>query len=99
MTDETYNGWEGKGNKASAYATWRIMLELVDPEWLREAFPAGEPTVYGLAEHIKEETTSFVCESVNDPNAEHVATQYAMAFLEEVSWMEIAEHILRDWED
>lgn len=99
MSDETCNGWKGYGTRASAYATWRVALELVDTDWIRDTFSEGKPTDYELAGHIEEETTSFVCETVNDPNAEHVATQYAMAFLEDVNWEEIAENILGGWDD
>jgi hypothetical protein len=99
MSDETYNGWTGKGNKASAYATWRVRLELVDEDWIRDTFSAGRPEERELEDFLEEEVTSIVCMSVDDENAEKVATQYAMVFLEDVSWQEIAENILSDWDD
>lgn len=98
MSDETYNGWTGKGNKASAYATWRVMLELVDTDYIHEGY-AEKPDARELADRIEEDSTEYVLASVEDENAEKLATQYAMAFLDDVSWDEIAEHILSDWGD
>lgn len=96
MSETAYNGWEGKGTRASAYATWRVMLELVTDQDYHDAYE-DKPEDQELADYIEEQITEFVC--LEDPNAEHIVTQYAMAFLDDVSWDEIAEHILLDWED
>jgi hypothetical protein len=93
---EDYNGWVGKGNKASAYATWRVKLELVDADYLYEGY-AEAPDAHDLADRIEEDCKDYVCASVDDEGAEKLATQYALAFLDNVSWDEIAEHILSDW--
>lgn len=100
MTDNTYNGWTGNGSRESAYATWRIMLEIVDdivnvdPDGFRSRWDE-RPSVIDLAESLKEEVRELVCGE--DYHAEQLVTQYALAFLDEVSWYEIAEHILADW--
>ena len=100
--DQTYNGWAGNGTRSTAYATWRIMLELVDDyvNCNREEYEStwdSKPDAYDLAESIEENTREFVRGDDYDEKA--VSTQYAMAFLDNVNWMEIAEHILSDWED
>lgn len=97
MSDETYNGWEGKGNRASAYATWRVKLELLDDdEYARENFDE-KPDVYTLANYLEEYVQEIV--SGEDYHQEQLATQYAMAFLDDVNWDEIAENILSDWDE
>ena len=95
--NEDYNGWTGKGNRASAYATWRVMLELVSDvqdeiisEWFDE-----KPRGWDLANRIEDWVGEIV--AGEDYNQQTLATQYAMAFLDDVNWDEIAEHILADW--
>jgi hypothetical protein len=80
--NETYNGWTGKGNHASAYATWRVSLELCDD--------ICNSLVGALADYLKETCQDLICGE--DYHQETIATQYAMAFLDDVSWDEIAEH-------
>jgi hypothetical protein len=95
---EDYNGWIGKGNRASAYATWRVNMELLtDTDWPAEFSDRGQdkPGPSDLGDELKDWATEIVCGE--DYNAEHLATQYALAFLDDVSWDEIAEHILADW--
>lgn len=94
MSEETYNGWVGKGNRASAYATWRVALEMVDGDYLKEGY-AEKPDASELAERIEEDVAEFVTDE--DPQQEKVVTQYAMAFLDDVDWEEIAENVLSDW--
>lgn len=96
MSEDTYNGWTGKGNRASAYATWRVNLELVgDIEWSEEY--DEKPDRDELADRIKEDVEAIVCGE--DYDAEQLVTQYALAFLDDVNYDEIAEHILFDWDD
>ena len=96
MNDQTYNGWAGKGTRASAYATWRIGLELVNDQDYTEQFDE-KPDESTLADNIQEYVEEFVF--VDDPNQERLVSQYAAAFLDDVSWYELAEHILLDWPD
>lgn len=92
-----YNGWEGDGNRASAYATWRVNLELVSvrDDWT-DTFDE-KPDEEALAEYIKDWVEDGVF--MDDPNLESLVSQYAQAFLDDVNWYEIAEHILLDWEN
>jgi hypothetical protein len=96
MGDNAYNGWEGNGSRESAYATWRVNLELGfgDRDDWADAYDE-KPDAYDLAESIKAEAEEWVCG--DDPDANDLRTQYALAFLDDVSWYEIAENILLGW--
>jgi hypothetical protein len=80
-SDETYNGWTN-------YATWRINLEVCDD--LTSSL-IGEQTfddVSALAEYLRDTTEELVCG--DDYHQQNLATQYAMAFIDQVNWYEIA---------
>jgi hypothetical protein len=59
------------------YATWRVNLEMFDGS-----------DQYWSADSAKE----FVEEIIIDSTEEGVARDYALAFLSDVNWYEIAEH-------
>ena len=69
------------------YATWRVNLEIFDGmqpedyEWLRKWSACKD-----YAEQIIEDTSS-----------EGLARDYALAFLNEVNWFEIARHYETEW--
>jgi len=72
----TYNGWTN-------YATWRVNLEIFDN---MEPCDFGRRLdKYELADCLKEYATVAVS---NDSN--QLATDYALAFLSDVNWQEIA---------
>jgi hypothetical protein len=66
-----------KYNGWTNYATWRINLEMFDGS-----------DQYWSADSAKE----FVEEIIIDSTEEGVARDYALAFLSDVNWYEIAEH-------
>lgn len=68
---------EGSYNGWTNYATWRVNLELFD----------GSET-YWSADSARE----FVEEIIIDSTPENVARDYALAFIADVNWYEIAEH-------
>jgi hypothetical protein len=79
MTVTTYNGWTN-------YATWRVNLELFDgydasdlPRDIRQA----EMLLMSMAEEL-------ICEQA----PEGLARDYALAFISDVDWLEIARHML-----
>ena len=78
--DKTHNGWTN-------YETWRVNLEMVD------GFdPRGMDweDKYDLAEFLKDH-----CEDLLRQTApEGLALDYAMVFLEQVNWQEIAQHLI-----
>lgn len=84
MTDTKYNGWTN-------YATWRVNLEMFD------GFdPDGvDYTVLDLADYMKETAIQCVEASVNDQGG--FALDYALAFLDDVNWYEIAKHKIEEY--
>jgi hypothetical protein len=68
---------DNKYNGWTNYATWRVNLEMFD----------GSES-YWTAESARE----FVEYLIEDSTPEGVARDYAMAFLSDVNWHEIAEH-------
>ena len=89
MSNETYNGWEGKGNRGSAYATWRVNLELFDGQRAAD-FDLQHETPYGAGRALKE----YVEETIEMSTTEGIARDYAYAFLSDVNWQEIAQHLI-----
>jgi len=88
MADTTYNGW-------SNYATWRVQLEMFDniPAQDFNGVDDEEPDVYQLSLDMKERAEYYIeCSSEAG-----FARDYAMAFLSDVNWYELAEHMVADY--
>ena len=83
---DTYNGWTN-------YATWRINLEIFDGTNLEDMSWDGMDTS-DLANALQEYAQEIVFLECNEKS---LAYSYAMAFLSEVNWYEIAEHLLEDF--
>jgi hypothetical protein len=81
MQKETYNGWTN-------YATWRVNLELIDGIDPWEDLNLGGDA-YALAQALKAH-----CEEIVSDGADGVALDYALAFLSDVNFREIAEHLI-----
>lgn len=82
-----YNGWTN-------YATWRVNLEIFDGYDPYDAGHDSSTSAYdlGLAlKDIAEELLSY------DTNEGSLAYSYAMAFLSDVNWTEIARHIIENY--
>jgi len=78
MNDTKYNGWTN-------YATWRVNLEVFD------GFDAPDfDDVSTLADYLKDYVESYIDEA----NDDGLAKDYAMAFISDVNYYEIAEHLL-----
>ncbi len=93
-TDTTHNGW-------SNYATWRIDLELcsdilnsLDASDLRNICTDPETARIDLADYLQATCKEII--SDEDSDAQTLATQYALAFLGQVNFWEIAESHLMD---
>jgi len=97
MTDKTYNGWTN-------YATWRVALEIFDGLNPIEAWGLeGETlTESELAELIQEHAEELVSQTApvgvmrRCGQFEGLALDYALAFMSEVNWYEIARHKLEE---
>ena len=77
----TYNGW-------SNYATWRINLEMFD-SYEDEGFT----NPYELSLHLKDMAEMYIEQSA----PEGLARDYAMAFISDVDWYEIAKHLIAEY--
>ena len=90
MTDTKYNGWTN-------YATWRVNLEIFDgfdaAEYYSEFDPSDE---YGLGQSLKDYAEQVIFEC-GECNPDTLAGSYAQAFLDDVNWTEIAQHIITDY--
>ena len=87
MSDTKYNGWTN-------YATWRVNLEIFDSIPLDDFdFDGRTPEVHELADACKWRAEYYIeCSS-----EEGLARDYALAFLSEVNWHEIAQHLINDY--
>lgn len=81
-----YNGWTN-------YATWRVNLEMFDGKSPEDLMGVRRPELHDLKEALKEWAVELIHESCDAG----IAQDYAMAFLWEVNWYEIAEHMLEDY--
>ena len=90
MTKETYNGW-------SNYETWRINLEIFDGVTL-EDMNTVEVDPYNLKDYLQEyaEEIVFLYSHIGNKTPSSLMENYARAFLSDVNWYEIAEHIIKD---
>lgn len=77
-----YNGWTN-------YATWRVHLELFDGLYNDcELFDIAA-SAFDLGNELKDYAENAI-ESTSD---EGLARDYALAFLSDVNWFEIARHM------
>lgn len=85
----TYNGWTN-------YATWRINLEIFDGFDPYDYFSDNQADMLEwLPESLKEyaEQVIFECASIPDG----LAKDYALAFLQDVNWDEIAGYMVNEY--
>jgi hypothetical protein len=88
---ENYNGWAN-------YATWRISLEFDFSSMfnsLRDVCDfAGSADAHDLSEALKNHTEDYLRETGSGP-----CLDYALSFVSDVDFYEIAEHILMDYKE
>lgn len=87
MTDNTYNGWTN-------YATWRVNLEIFDGMSPRDVTDTRDVEAYELGQAMKE-----LAELIMEDRATGLALDYALAFLSDVNWYEIATHKIEEYEN
>ena len=95
--NEKYNGWTN-------YATWRVGLEVINDMSIEDfgfdvTFPTDESRSYGSEDEkdfdlvdaydLGQAMKSYVEEHIEE-TSEGLAQDYALAFLSEVNWYEIA---------
>lgn len=87
MSNTTYNGWTN-------YATWRVNLEIFDGMTARDVTGRSIVPVSDLRECLQ----AYAEELIETTSSEGLARDYALAFLSEVDWWEIANAMLADEE-
>lgn len=92
MDTKTHNGWTN-------YATWRVNLECIDGiNWVREDITGDEKEVlevYQVADFLKNAVEQMIGEY--GEREEGLAYDYAMAFLDDVNWNEIANSVIEKY--
>jgi hypothetical protein len=87
MSDTKYNGWTN-------YATWRVNLEMFDGANWNDYYIGSFPEPYDLGLALKEHTQDLIYEAGGGDG--NIAVDYALAFLSDVNWYEIAKHMIAD---
>jgi hypothetical protein len=83
MSKAKYNGWAN-------YATWRVNLEMFDGMSPHDVTGRALPTVQELREALQE----WAEQTIEANSQEGLARDYALAFLSDVDWWEIANNML-----
>ena len=83
MSDKKYNGWTN-------YATWRVNLEMFDGMSDQDITGKRLNSPFDLRDALKEMAENMIEES----GAKGLALDYALAFLSDVNWLEIAEGMI-----
>jgi hypothetical protein len=84
----SYNGWTN-------YATWRINLELFDGVNAYQL--SGRYT--NTPSEIKDLARDYAENIIFETSIEGLARDYALAFISDVNWWEIANHLIANLED
>jgi len=91
MNDTKYNGWTN-------YATWRINLEMFDGLELSDITYQPSNTkidIYDLSKSCEEYVQNYLSETTEGG----LAFDYALAFISDVNWYEIAESMQAEYND
>lgn len=89
MKNTEYNGWTN-------YATWRINLEIfddIDTDKYGHEIQDGT-SAYDLGQDYLKPYVEELIEMQVTPLRNNLAESYALAFINDVNWTEIAEHII-----
>ena len=90
--NNTYNGWTN-------YATWRVNLEMFDGFDPREHFGIADHDdgwQDDLAENLKTYAEDYIIYN-HESAANSLMADYARAFLSDVDWHQIAQHMITDY--
>ena len=79
-----YNGWTN-------YATWRVNLEMFDSY---DGASDNDLDAYDLGQSLRE-----MAEETLSEQGSGMVLDYALAFLADVNWREIAEHMIEDYRE
>ena len=87
MNDTTHNGWTN-------YATWRVNLEVFDDADKAELFDLTLDA-WDLGHVLQDYVEEHIYEAGGGDEG-NIAVDYALAFLSDVNWFEIAKHMIDD---
>ena len=90
--DTKYNGWTN-------YATWRVNLEIFDSMELGDFWgfhDADDVEAYELGQILKDYAEELILNEVSDTT---LAGSYALAFISDVNWTEIADFLINSAEE
>jgi len=97
MQDKKHNGWTN-------YATWRVNLEQISDlpakhwEDFIEDNRGSDLLLYNLGDQIKNYVEEMISMQVT-PLKNNIAENYALSFISDVNWREIAEHIFNEYRE
>ena len=93
MTNTSYNGWTN-------YATWRINLEIFDGVTL-EDLNTNQTDPYDLKDYLQDYAEEMIFSGArpDERRPSNLMEDYARAFLSDVNWYEIAEHMIKESEE
>jgi hypothetical protein len=84
-----YNGWTN-------YATWRVNLEIFDGFDPKNYWSGSDRwEAYDLGDFLK----GYAEELIESSSTEGLALDYALAFLSDVDWRQIASRMLDNFEE
>ena len=84
---EKYNGWTN-------YATWRVNLEILDGWDPYDCGHDSSTSAYDLGLALKD-----IAEALLANDGKGLTFDYAMAFLSDVNWTEIARHMIENYSE
>ena len=84
------NGWTN-------YATWRVHLELFDGQSPYDITGQRRPHKYDLQQALRDQATEALESSATA--GQSLALDFALAFLSDVNWWEIATNLLDAYAD
>lgn len=84
MTEGKYNGWAN-------YATWRVRLEIFDGY---DGASGNDLDAYDLGQLLRDDAEELVT-----AGASGLSLDYALAFLADVDWTEIAQAMIDDYRE
>ena len=85
-----YNGWTN-------YATWRVNLEIFDGMSAFDLTGERVNCAYAVKDACAEYVENLIYEAGGGNG--NIAVDYALAFLADVNWWEIADHLMADEEE
>lgn len=94
MTDNKYNGWTN-------YETWRVNLEIFDGRALTDYSNADDvhDVAADLEYYLKDFLEQTAQDGINKSNDLSLMRDYALAFISDVNWHEIAQHLVDNYSE